>query len=67
MSSIAGVARVTGPEFHPKTISFYNTGFLDCLWQIMSIEDVEKILDETQESIEYQKVNMPHRCLSNTA
>lgn len=27
------------------------------LWQMMSIEDVERILDETQESIEYQRVN----------
>lgn len=28
------------------------------LWQLMSIEDVERILDETQESIEYQRVNV---------
>lgn len=34
---------------------------VSCLCQIMSIEDVERILDETQESIEYQRV-MPASC-----
>lgn len=28
---------------------------------MMSIEDVERILDETQESIEYQRVSISHQ------
>ena len=30
--------------------------FLRLLCQVMSIEDVERIMDETQEAIEYQRV-----------
>lgn len=31
--------------------------FLPYLWQMMSVGDVEKILDETQEAVKYQRVN----------
>ena len=30
--------------------------------QIMSLEDVEKIMDETQEAVEYQRVRPLHPC-----
>lgn len=43
---------------HPKHFPSVTWASFSCLWQIMSIEDVERILDETQESIEYQRVNV---------
>lgn len=32
------------------------------LCQVMSIEEVERILDETQEAVDYQRVGVPRLC-----
>jgi len=33
-----------------------------CFIQLLSVEDVEKILDDTAEAVEYQKVRFFHWC-----